>query len=113
MDQEKTMDKKDVIELNLEESKELDDGRALYAMVKENPGWQIVKQWLEDLSFHSWVDPRTIESKEQWEWQELNAFHAANNAKELLENIAKAISRSEYLDKVRTGEIQRKSMAIR
>lgn len=103
----------DKIILNEEEAKELSDGRALYAMDKENPGWQIVKTMLEGLAYHSWVDPRNTATKEEWDWQELNAFHAANTAKEILENIAKVVSRSEYLDKVRTGEIQRKSMSIR
>lgn len=105
--------KEETVKLNEEEMKELDMGRALYEMDRSNPGWQIVKEILEGLAYHSWVDPRQTENEDQWKWQELNAFHAANNAKELLENIAKMISRSEYLDKVRIGEIQRKSMAIR
>jgi len=105
--------KEDVVLLNEEEIKELEAGRALYEMEKSSSGWKIVKSMLEGMAFHSWVDPRQTENKEQWEWQELNAFHAANNAKEILENIEKSISRSEYLDKVRIGEIQRKSMAIR
>ena len=103
----------DKVELTVEEQKELADGRSLYEMDKSNTGWQIVKSMLEGLAYHSWVDPRTTATKEEWDWQELNAFHAANTAKEILENIAKVVSRSEYLDKVRTGEIQRKSMTIR
>jgi hypothetical protein len=71
---------------------------------------------LEDMSFHTWVDPRDIEgavdSQKEWMWRELNAFHAANNAKEIVENISKMISRSEYLQKVKVGEIDRKKMRI-
>jgi len=95
-----------------EEEKELEQGRALYEMDNNNPGWQIVKEWLKNIAFHSWVDPRSTKSKEEWEWQELNAFHAANNAKEMLEEITRLISHSEYLDKVKRGEIERKKMKI-
>ena len=98
--------------INEQEEKELAEGQALYEMDKNNPGWQIVKRWLSDAAYHSWVDPRQTKSKEAWEWQELNAFHASNNAKEVLEEIAKSTSRAEYLDKVKNGEIQRKSMKI-
>lgn len=101
--------------LNGHEEKELAQGQALYEMEKNNPGWQIVKEWFKDMAHHSWVDPRTVEgpnAKKQWEWQELNAFFAANNAKEILENIEKLISQAEYLDKVKNGEIQRNKMKI-
>lgn len=94
-----------------EEEKELRDGQSLYEMVKTSTGWQIVKQMLDDVAFHSWVDPRGM-SKKDWEFAEINAFHAANNAKEIIENINKLISRSEYLQKVKMGEIDRKKMRI-
>ena len=100
------------IELNEEEDKELRQGQKLYEMDKENPGWQIVKEWLNSLAYHSWVDPRDVASKEEWQWRELNAFHAANNAKELLELVQKAISQGEYLQKVKSGELKRKRMVI-
>ena len=101
--------------LNEQEEHDLAEGQALYEMERNNPGWQIVKKWLTASAYHSWVDPRTIEgpnAKEEWEWRELNAFHASNNAKEILEEIAKATSRAEYLDKVKNGEIQRNKMRI-
>jgi len=98
--------------LNEQEEKELAEGQALYEMDKNNPGWQIIKRWLIDAAFHSWVDPRQTKSKKEWEWQELNAFHASNNAKEILDEIAKAVSQAEYLDKVKNGEIQRNKMRI-
>ena len=98
--------------LNRQEEKELSEGQALYEMDKSNIGWQVVKRWLTDAAYHSWVDPRQTKSKKEWEWQELNAFFAANNAKEILENIAKAVSQAEYLDKVKNGEIQRNKMRI-
>lgn len=102
--------------LNPQEEEELRDGQSLYEMERNNPGWQIIKRWLEAASIHSWVDPREIENsldaKKEWEWRELNAFHAANNAKEILENIAKSASRADYLAKVKSGEIKRQSMKI-
>jgi hypothetical protein len=98
-------------ELTLEEEKELRDGSALLEMEQSNPGWQIVKEILESVGFHSWVDPRGMK-KEDWEFAELNAFHAANNAKELLENIQKMISRSDYLSKIKSGEIDTRKFKI-
>lgn len=105
---------KEVIKLNEEEDKELSIGQALYEMTK-SAGFQELKKKLEDLAFHSWVDPREIESPDaerEWKWRELNAFHAANNARELLEWIQSQISRSEYLEKKRTGQIKTERMRI-
>lgn len=97
-------------ELTQEEEKEMRDGMSLYETIR-TAGWQVVNQILQDASFHSWVDPRGMK-KADWEFAEINAFHAANNAKELLESISKLISRSEYLQKVKMGEIDRKKMRI-
>ena len=97
--------------LHAQEEEELRAGQEIYEMT-QTAGWGRVKKLLEDLAYHSWVDPREVTDKEQWEWRELNAFHASNNAKELLDKIARAVSDSEYLAKVKAGEIQRKSMKI-
>lgn len=98
--------------LNEAEEKEMNDGQALYEMDKSNPGWQIVKEHLNSLAFHSWVDPRECADKQEWEWRELNGFHAANVAREILEMIAKAASRADYLDKKKNGEIKVERMKI-
>lgn len=104
------------VQLNAIEEQELQDGQALYEMTKTT-GFQVLKRWLEDMAFHSWIDPREINSKggpseEEWKWRELNAFHAANNARELMERIQKAISQADYLDKKRHGEIKIKSFKV-
>lgn len=96
--------------LSEEENKELREGQSLYEMDQSSPGWQVVKGWLEDRAFHSWVDPRETKSKEEWEWQELNAFHSADVAKQLLIDIERAVERADYLDKVAKGEIEEKRM---
>ena len=99
-------------ELKPEEDKELREGQEIYEM-SQSAGWGHIKRWLEDLAFHSWVNPIEIDSpnpEETWKWRELNAFHAANNAKELLEKIQKSISHFEYLEKIKSGKIQRRSM---
>lgn len=96
--------------LTEEEERELRQGQDLYAMTK-SAGWATIEAWLRDLSFHSWVDPRDIEnspnSEKEYLWRELNAFYAANNARELMERVQKAINQSEYLSKVKTGDIKR------
>lgn len=101
----------DKIELTPEEKKELSEGQSLYEMTKSS-GFAVLEGWLKNVAFHSWVDPREVESKEEWEWRELNAFHAANNARELLDEIQKSISRAEYLEKKRLGEIKVNKMKI-
>lgn len=98
-------------QLNAEEEQEWRDGNALYEMDKINPGWQIAKKMLEAVAYHSWVDPRGMK-KEDWEFAELNAFHAANNAKEFLDNIQEMINKADYLGKVKNGEIQNKSLRV-
>lgn len=97
-------------ELSQEEQIELQQGRDLLAMTA-SAGWEVVKGWLETAAYHSWVDPRGTD-KEDYLWQELNAYHAANNAKEILENIEKIVSRSQALAKKSRGETRIKSMGI-
>lgn len=97
--------------LNQDEERELREGQELYEMT-QSAGFQTLKSWLEDMAFHSWVDPRETTNRDEWEWRELNAFHGANNARELMERIQKAVSQSEYLNKVKSGEITRRSMKI-
>lgn len=104
------MDKR--IELNELEEKELRDGQALYEMT-QTPGFEVLKRKLEDLAYHSWIDPRDAADEKDFLWRELNGFHAANNARELMEWIQKAISTSEYLEKKKKGEISIRPMEIK
>lgn len=99
------------VELNEVERNELNEGQALYELTRL-PGFEVLKKKLEDMGFHSWIDPREAPSKLEWEWRELNGFHAANVAKELLAWISERISRSEYLDKKKKGEIKVQRMKI-
>lgn len=99
-------------ELTKEEEKEYREGNALYEMVQNNAGWQVVKKWLEDMAYHSWVSPLEAEDKEKWLWREENAYHAANNARILLEDIEKAIQKADYLGRVKSGEIVTKHFKI-
>ncbi len=102
------------LNLNPQEEDELREGQALYELTKTS-GFELLRRRLEDMAFHSWVDPREIEGPEaekEWKWRELNAFHAANNARELLEWIQTAISRGEYLEKKKLGEIKVERMQI-
>ena len=102
------------IKLNEIERSELEEGNALYEMTK-TPGWAIMKRWLEDMAFHSWVDPREVEGEnpeKELMFRYLNGFHAANNARELMERIQTAVSRSEFLEKKKRGEIQTKDFRI-
>jgi hypothetical protein len=99
-------------DLSDEERIEMREGMALYEMVSSSPGWKIIKDILEARAFHLWADPRETKSKEEWEWQNLNAFHASNNAKELLQTIQEKIDKAMYLQKVATGEIKTKTMKI-
>jgi hypothetical protein len=104
----------DKVKLTRAEEQELNEGQALYELTKTE-GFKVIENWLNDMAYHSWVDPREIEgpdAEKEWKWRELNAFHAANNARELLERIQKSVSRSEYLDKKKKGEIDLGRMGI-
>lgn len=102
-------------DLSPQEEQEYKDGMALYEMTK-TAGFQVLKRWIEDRAFHTWVDPREIENspdaRKEWEWRELNAFWAATTARELLENVYQSINTADYLGKVKSGEISVKQMKI-
>lgn len=104
------MEKSQNRQLSAQEEREMQDGFALQEMTG-TAGWLVLKQILELLMYHSWVDPRGTK-KEEWEWQELNAFHASNNAKELMMAIENSISRAQHLQKVKLGEITNQRMRI-
>lgn len=99
------------VQLPPEEEKEMREGMALYEMT-QSVGWKIVEQWLTDRAYHTWADPKETKDATDWQWRELNAFHASNNAKELLEAITRAIGRSEQLQKIAAGEIPGGRMRI-
>jgi len=103
-----TKEEKKGRELNKEEQEEMRLGFDLEDMT-QSPGWKVFLGWLEQRAFHSWVDPRTIEGtdpQKQWEWRELNAFHSADVAKTLIEDISTAVDRAHYLKSVELGEIK-------
>lgn len=99
------------ITLNSEEEKEYREGMALKEMWENSEGWRVIRQWLEDRAYHTWISP-IGKTAEDWNWENQNAFHAANNAKELIEDIQKAVDRADYLSKVKSGEITTKRMRI-
>lgn len=103
---------KKILQLNDVEEVELREGQAVYEMT-QSAGWEVIKKRLEDVAFHSWVDPREVENEKDYLWRELNGFHAANNARELLEYIQKMISAAEYLDKKKKGEINIRPMSVK
>ena len=98
-------------DLTPEERKDLREGQALLEMTKTS-GWEVIRRMLENRAYHSWVDPRGTEVKEEWIWRELNAFHSADVAKQLLVEIQSAIDKSEYLSKVASGELDQRHMKI-
>lgn len=101
----------DEVILNDQEKQELREGQVLYEWTK-SPSFELVKSWLDAMAFHSWVDPRETTNEEEWKWHELNAFHGANVAKELLDKVQALISRAEFLDKKQKGEVSTHSMRI-
>lgn len=73
-------------------------------LLKQQAGWLILHKWLTDRLSHTWVDPRGLK-KEEWEWAELNAYHSADSAKQILDDIESLILQAEYLRKKERGEI--------
>lgn len=84
---------------------EMREGFLLEEMTK-SPGWEILKEMLEDLAFHSWADPRAAKNMDEWAYMELNSFHAANVAKEIMESITVKIDNAQHYGKVKSGEIK-------
>lgn len=105
------MEQNKPIILNEGERAELEQGQSLFEMTRTR-GFEILKKRLEDLAFHSWIDPREAPDKESFLWRELNGFHAANNARELLEWIQEQISKADYLEKKKNGELKVRPMKI-
>jgi len=64
-----------------------------------------LEEWLNKRLHHSWVDPRGLD-QEEWEWAELNAFHSADVARQLLEDVDMLIAQAEYLRKKERGEVE-------
>lgn len=92
-------------ELSQEEIRQVTQGEALQSM-RESQGWKVVEEWLRNRAHHSWADPRDFKKKEEWEWAELNAFHSANVAKQIIDDIEGAIADAEYLRKKERGEVE-------
>lgn len=99
------------IELKEDQIKAKKEGQELYEMTQTR-GWKTVAGWLRDMAFHSWVDPRSTDVKDEWVWRELNAFHAANVTKELLEKIAASIEEADRLQKIELGQVKERPMKI-
>lgn len=65
-----------------------------------------MEEWLKARAFHSWVNPKDFKKKEDWVWAELNAYHSAEVAKQLLDEINGLIGQAEYLKKKESGEVE-------
>jgi len=98
------------LRLNEEEESELAEGLSLDEMTK-TAGFQILRKWLEN-RVRTHADPRECASETEWKFKELNAFWSGMIAQELLDNILQSVSRAEYLDKVKKGEVARGKMRI-
>lgn len=98
--------------LSKEELEEWRTGNALHEMEQTSEGWKVIKKMLEDAAFHSWIDPRECKDEKEFMWRELSAFHASNNAKELLTEVERLINRADYLGKIQSGEISVKKFKI-
>lgn len=90
-------------ELTPEQAKQLREGMVLKEMMNTE-GWKIVDGWLKSRAFHSWVDPRETATQKEWLWQELNAFHSADVARQILQDIQSAIELADELEDVRLGK---------
>ncbi len=100
----------DKIQLKPEEEAMIKEGLD-FEVTLNDPGFKVIEGWLKDMAYHSWIDPRES-NKEEWEWRELNAFHAANIAQELLERINKSINTAKYLVKKKNGEVGAKPFKL-
>ncbi len=91
-------------DLIAEEKEEVRRGQELYA-ITQMPGWKIIEGMLSERAYHSWTDPRETSSEKEWMWRELNAFHSADVAKQIIESIRSMVARADYLKDVEVGNI--------
>ena len=98
-------------ELNEEEAIKFREGMAVKEMMATQ-GWKVLEGWLKSRAFHSWVDPREAKSEEQWLWQEMNAFHSADVAKQILFDLKQLVEVADQLEDIRLGRKQPKTMRV-
>jgi len=91
-------------ELNKQEQELVELGEAL-AEMRLHRGWLVVQKWLENRAFHSWVNPRDFRKEDEWVWAEINAFHSADVAKQILEDIEAAVATAKGLRQKEAGEL--------
>jgi hypothetical protein len=86
--------------LTAEDERRMSDGFAIEEMTKTS-GWRVLVDILSNLP-KSHVDPRGM-TRDDWEFAELNAFHAGKVAEELLIGLNKLIEDAHELHKRKTG----------
>ena len=73
--------------------------------VTDLPGWQeVLLPWLRDKINHSWVDPRTVESNEDFVRRYNLAWSMAQSCDQIIGFVTQMIEEGEALAKKEKGE---------
>ena len=92
------------IQLNLQEQQALSEGRQIQE-VAALPGWQLLRQWLEDKIRNSWLDPRSFKSLEEFTKAYNEAWAVAQAAEQVLAYVQTKSDEAETLTKKEKGEV--------
>jgi len=95
------------IKLSEEENIIKNIGFSLLEMTKTR-GWETMKKHLEDLSFHSWVDPREAKDKEDFIYREMVGWAGAKSASDLLRWVDTMISQAQAVEDKAQGRVEDK-----
>ena len=80
-------------------------GDLLREMVK-TPGWEeVLKPHLENLIYHSWLDPQGVKDKDKFFYEYAVTWAKAESAQQIIDWVNGMVSQAEELRKIEKGEI--------
>jgi len=91
------------VKLSEEEATIRNIGFSLLEMTKTR-GWEELKKHLEDLSYHSWVDPREAKDKEEYMYREVVGWAGAKLSVDLINWVDNRISQAQAIEDKAQGK---------
>ena len=91
------------IKLTEEENIIRNMGFSLLEMVKTK-GWEAFKRHLEDIAYHSWVDPREAKDKEDFLYREIVGWAGAKASVDLIRWVDNMVSQAQALEDKAQGK---------
>jgi hypothetical protein len=90
-------------QLSPEEKQRQQEGYQVKELVAQ-PGWQLLKAWLEHQINHSWVDPRQFKTEQELTYAYSVAWGFAQGAQGILDEVQKWVDDAEQLTAKEQGK---------